>query len=152
MTGTESLGVPADMMDLSPPIILVVEDDRSIREVLTTFLRQEGYAVEEAADGAAALRALEAHRPPPAHYSAVLLDLILPRVSGVAVLDQMHDALDDYVPVVAMSASPLALEVASTVGAVASLRKPFDLTELLAIVSRYCSSPATSPAPEPPSA
>jgi len=83
----------------------------------------------------------EAYRPPPGYYRGVLLDLILPHVSGVAVLDHLRTALGGYVPVVAMSASALALEVATTAGAVATAAKPFDLLDLLTIIEQYCAPP-----------
>jgi CheY-like chemotaxis protein len=62
--------------------VLLVEDDSTLREVVAELLRLEGYAVEEAQDGAEAVRALQEHQPPPDYYCGVLLDMMLPQVSG----------------------------------------------------------------------
>lgn len=123
------------------PRLLVVEDDRAIRELVAERLRAEGYTVEEAEDGLGAIRALETHRPPPLHYGAVLPDLMLPKASGLEVLARLRRELGDYVPVVAMSASSLALEVALDAGAVAAVAKPFDIEDLLSTFEHYCPLP-----------
>src|SRR5436190_21433674 len=84
--------------------VLVVEDDPGIREFLTMALEDEGFRVEQARDGAAAIRAIDDHRPPPDELCLILLDLMLPKTNGLEVLSHLaaHGA---YVPVVAMSAS-----------------------------------------------
>jgi CheY-like chemotaxis protein len=126
----------------SQQAVLLVEDDSTLREVVAELLRLEGYAVEEAQDGEEAIRALEEHRPPPDHYCGVLLDMMLPQVSGLEVLQRLRGEWGGYVPVVAMSASHLALEVAREVGAVATLPKPFDIERLLELVQQYCTADA----------
>jgi two-component system, OmpR family, response regulator len=123
----------------NPQAVLLVEDDSTLREVVAELLRLEGYAVEEAQDGAEGVRALEEHQPPPDYYCGVLLDMMLPQVSGLEVLQRLRGEWGGYVPVVAMSASNLALEVAREAGAVATLPKPFDVERLLALVQQYCS-------------
>ena len=60
--------------------VLVVDDEPIVREVLSRYLRFEGFQVETAADGQAALEAFESSRP-----ELVLLDLMLPRVDGLEV-------------------------------------------------------------------
>ena|SRR5581483_4090926 len=122
----------------SQPALLVVEDDPAIREMVAELLRLDGYDVEEAYDGAAAIRALDDHRPASQHFCGILLDMMLPQVSGLAVLDHLRSDLDTHIPVVAMSASGLALEVARAAGAVAAIAKPFDIAELLAVVEQCC--------------
>lgn len=68
--------------------VLVVDDDRSIRETLRCVLEDEGYDVLEAPDGMAALDVLRSSPAP----SVVLLDLMMPRLDGVGVLDAVvHD-------------------------------------------------------------
>src|SRR6478672_9902612 len=108
----------------SCPPVMVVEDDESLRSLLAHYLRGEGYAVEEVADGAAALRALAARRAAGDPPGVVLLDLMLPRVSGLTVLERL-----------------------AAVGAQSMLFKPFDLEQLLPVVARYCEM---SPAPMAP--
>ena len=61
----------------SAPLILIVEDDNSIRFMLKSFLKREGYGVLEARHGQEALEIFEAHRP-----DMVLLDLMMPVLDG----------------------------------------------------------------------
>ena len=68
-----------------PPLILVVDDEQSYRDALSVALRQEGFAVETAANGVEALARFDASRP-----SLVLLDVMLPGMSGVDVYRQMR--------------------------------------------------------------
>jgi two-component system KDP operon response regulator KdpE len=63
---------------------LIVEDDEELRRLFTVGLKFEGYDVVEAADGLAALRQLDYHAP-----DVVVLDLGLPHVNGVAVLQEI---------------------------------------------------------------
>lgn len=111
--------------------ILVVEDDADIRETVCDLLVQEGYQVAEAEDGREALRhLLEAAQLP----CVVLLDLMMPGVSGEEVLAEMrkHESFRN-VPVVITSAS-----VTRPEGAVAYLKKPFGADVLLKTVRTYC--------------
>ena len=110
--------------------ILVVDDDRGIRETLGDVLRDEGYRVELARDGNEALSMLRAGDAP----ELILLDLSMPGMSGAefrrAQLDDLRLAA---IPVVVLSAderNPLP-DVAGW------LRKPVDLHELLATVQRF---------------
>lgn len=79
----EDLFVAAHPARSTPAHVLVVDDDRSIRETLRCVLEDEGYAVLEAADGMAALDALRSSPSP----AVVLLDLMMPRLDGVGVLN-----------------------------------------------------------------
>jgi two-component system phosphate regulon response regulator PhoB len=76
--------------------VLVVEDDPSNRLLLRRILEDDGYAVAEAADGPAALRALSSDAP-----DAVVLDLGLPGVDGVEVLRRVRR--ESGVPVLVLS-------------------------------------------------
>ena len=70
------------------PLVLVVEDDEEIREGVAYLLGAEGYAVEEAPDGAAALRRLQdPTRPVPA---CVVLDLMMPVMDGWELLQRLE--------------------------------------------------------------
>ena len=117
--------------------VLVVDDEPAVRELVVGVLSDEGYEVVEAVDGAEAIQALDTQRPPAGHLSVVLLDMMLPRVDGAAVLRHLTER-GDSVPVVAMSASPQHLAVAAASGAQVTLAKPFDLAELLTVVERCC--------------
>jgi len=65
--------------------ILLVEDEDSLRRVMSDLLQREGYRVVEAADGVAALEQVDRHAP-----DVVLLDLNLPRLDGYEVLSQLR--------------------------------------------------------------
>jgi DNA-binding response OmpR family regulator len=123
---------------VAPQTLLLVEDDAAIRRVLADLLTDEGYAVLEAGDGTAALRLLGDHRPPVDGICLVILDMMLPRVSGLEVLRALA-ALGKYTPVVAMSADYQQLRRATDAGADDTLPKPFNVDDLLAVVERNCS-------------
>jgi len=115
--------------------ILVVDDDRGIRETLGDVLRDEGYRVELASDGSEALARLRLGDVP----SLILLDLSMPGMSGLEFRRaQLDDAALAGIPVVVLSADPKnpLPEVAGW------LRKPVDLHELLATVERLRLTPA----------
>lgn len=83
----------------APPAarVLVVDDEPMVREVLTRYLAREGFAVESAADGHEALTSIRAQPP-----DVLLLDLMLPRLSGLEVLRTIR--LDGDLPVIILSA------------------------------------------------
>ncbi len=118
--------------------ILLVEDDHGVRELAADVLRDEGYDVVEARDGLEALQIVEQHAPLSDHAAVVLLDLMLPKLSGLQVLERLQQAGGAAPPVVAMSASHAHLSQAAMVGADATLAKPFDLATLLDTIARYC--------------
>lgn len=125
------------MTQATASIILLVEDDETIRDLVCELLRDEGYDVYEASDGEAAIRALRRRQPPPDTLCLVILDMMLPRADGLQVLDALAE-LDNYVPVVAVSASSEQLTRAMQAGAGTALAKPYDLNRLLALVERNC--------------
>jgi two-component system response regulator AtoC len=113
-------------------LILVADDDRTIRRNLARLLESEGYQVVEAADGDAALAAIEAREP-----AAVLLDLKMPGRDGLDVLERLGSRLDEL-PVIVITAfggSAPAIE-AMRRGAYDYLAKPFDLDEVVLTLRR----------------
>jgi CheY-like chemotaxis protein len=113
------------------PAVLVVEDDAAIRALLRAVLEGAGYAVREAADGAAALREARAARP-----ALVLLDLHLPRTGGWAFAAAYLREPGPRAPIAVLTADANAEAHAAALGAAGHLLKPFDLDELLALVGR----------------
>jgi CheY-like chemotaxis protein len=106
--------------------VLVVDDDRDIRELLVELLGGEGYLVSSAADGRQALREAHAHRP-----DVILLDLMMPVMDGYQFrAAQLEDPDLAQVPVVIISAFDHRLEAAAVI------QKPFLVEELLATVHR----------------
>ena len=115
--------------------VLVVEDDPIPRALMVDLLRDEGYAVIEAVDGAEAIAVLEAW--PPGAICLLVLDMGLPWVDGAGVLRHLAER-GRAVPVVATSAAHLGLERARRAGATTVLPKPFDLDQFLDVVRRPC--------------
>ncbi len=113
----------------TPPLILVVDDDRAIVRALESVLDVAGYATQTANTGAAALEAA-ALRPP----DMILLDMILPDIDGVAVCGRLREWTER--PIMMLSAlDGDALKIAALdAGADDYLRKPFSTGELLARV------------------
>jgi chemosensory pili system protein ChpA (sensor histidine kinase/response regulator) len=112
--------------------IEVVDDDAAMRDLIAQALREDGYLVTTAADGAQALSQLYDRRP-----DAFILDLSMPHVSGEEFLRycRAEPALADL-PIALCSSNPRAVEIAATYGARAVLPKPFDVDDLLAGVRR----------------
>jgi CheY-like chemotaxis protein len=116
----------------SAPLVLLVDDERSIRTICRVNLEGDGLAVTEATGGAEALEAVRR-----AHPSLVLLDVMMPGLDGWAVAEEL--AADDEtreIPVVFLSARVSAEDRlrAQELGAVGYVVKPFDPLELAGIV------------------
>jgi CheY-like chemotaxis protein len=122
---------------MSARTLLIVEDDPALREMLVTALGVDGYTVMEAKDGLQAIQALDAYRAAGVELDLILLDLMLPRFNGLDVLNHITAHVHPAA-VVAVSASQWYLDAARAAGARVTLRKPFELNELRAVVERYC--------------
>ena len=123
--------------DGKPACILVVDDDPSIRRLIVSTLRREGYSLTEAQNGREALDAMSRGTE-----DLVLLDLMMPEVTGWDVL-RIRDATPALrrIPVIVITAhNGAALGEAVGRGICALLPKPFDITALQAIV-RECLPP-----------
>jgi len=113
--------------------VLVVDDEPMVRTQLRYALRQRGYEIEEAGDGQAALRALEDGADE--RFSAVVLDVILPDLSGIEVLRRLRER-GGRVPVVLASGyhdAALELDPKSFQG---FLIKPYSLEQLFGTLER----------------
>src|ERR1700754_4590018 len=108
--------------------ILVVDDDKSVRESLRRSLAFNGYQVDLAPDGQAALDAVIAHRP-----DAMVLDVMMPRLDGLEVCRRMR-AAGDELPILVLTARDAVSDRVAGLDAGADdyLPKPFALEELLA--------------------
>ena len=116
-----------------PPTILVVDDETDISLALGDLLGHEGYRVEAVETGNEALR-----RVSPTHlYSAVILDLGLPDMDGLTVLQRLH-TLDETLPVIILTAHGDHKEKISSLQhhAFAHLIKPYDRREVIEMVYR----------------
>jgi len=115
--------------------VLVVDDDRSIRETLRVVLQEEGYTVSEAEDGQVALKILRASKEP----MVVLLDLRMPVLDGAGVLafvaeDQRLSTLHAFLLI---TANPITEKLQRLLKQlqVPVIPKPFDLDRLIDIVA-----------------
>ena len=119
------------------PTVFVVDDDQDIRDVITQTLDDEGYHVVPFSDGEEALEAIYRAQP-----RLVLLDLMMPKVSGWDVLQQLRaQSRTVALPVVLISASRELIRTCDELGASACLAKPFDLDRLVAVVQTYAGAP-----------
>ncbi len=113
---------------MNPYRLLIVDDDRSIREALRTALEDEGFTVAVAANGAEALAKIEERHP-----RLVLLDLMMPIVDGWEVLDRLRSdpSLADVRVAVCTAVPDLASSRADFI-----LRKPFNVQAVMAVVQK----------------
>jgi len=120
-------------VQIAGPLILVVEDDRDIRDTIAEILEDEGFAVATAADGERALDYL-ANNPAPA---LILLDLLMPRLDARGFREVQEKHADwSQIPTVIMSADRSANERAKELHATAGVQKPLCIDELLAVLRR----------------
>ncbi len=108
--------------------ILVVEDERSLNELITKRLKLERYLVDNCFDGQEALSYLDC-----AEYDAVVLDVMLPKMNGLEVLKQMRSS-GDKTPVLLLTAKDTVEDRVKGLdgGADDYMVKPFSFDELLA--------------------
>ena len=104
--------------------VLVVEDDPAVLDLLEEVLTDEGYRVERAEDGVAALETIQ--RDPP---DLVIADVHMPRLDGAQLARRLRDS---EIPAILLSGDPNWAHVPG----VAFVPKPFDLDHLLTIVAR----------------
>src|SRR5664280_1428452 len=107
--------------------ILVVDDERTLRETLAEGLEEEGFAVFQAADGREAVEAFRRHHP-----DLILLDLMLPELSGTEVCRIIR--AESGVPILMLTAKSAEIDkvVGLELGADDYVTKPFSFRELLA--------------------
>lgn len=109
--------------------ILLVEDEKAIRDAVTAYLERENYWVTAVGDGQEALEEFSKH-----HFDLVILDLMLPRVPGERVCRAIRDNSD--VPIIMLTAKGETEDKVSglEMGADDYIVKPFEVKELLARV------------------
>ena len=105
--------------------------------MLTFALTSRGYTVEAVTNGGAVLESLAKHRP-----CLLILDLVMPVMTGHQVIAQMKARQLDDIPVCVISA----LDRAPPPEAVAALTKPFEVADVVAVVAKYCSHVTRAPA------
>jgi len=113
--------------------ILIVDDDESIRKVLTEILTEKGYHVEAVENGRKAILRTK-HR----FYNLALVDIRLPDIQGVELITKMHDTLPKMVKIIITGYPTLqnAIEALNR-GADAYIIKPLDIEKTLKIIEEH---------------
>jgi CheY-like chemotaxis protein len=130
-------------MSVRPGKLLVVEDDRDVRETLLRVLSEVGYQVRGVSDGQAALE--ELRRPGEPLPALMLLDLRMPRMDGHRLQEEIarDPALAEaHIPVIVLSADSRRSGEQPLPGAVAVLAKPVRLERLLAMIEAVVGPPS----------
>ena len=124
--------------------LLIVDDEDNLRSMLRAALRHHGFEVTEAADGRAALDAVERDRP-----DLIVLDVMMPELDGFEVCRRLRAAGDDT-PVLFLTARDAAEDRVSgfTKGGDDYVTKPFSLEELVARIRAILRRVASGPAAE----
>jgi CheY-like chemotaxis protein len=117
--------------DLLLPI-LVVEDNGDLAEVVTTVLRLSGYRLVTVSNGQRALDALAK-----AEYSLILLEMALPIMNGLKVLEAYAQQPGSHTPVIIFSGQLDSVTEGLPPFVIADLPKPFALGHLVALVGKY---------------
>jgi len=114
------------------PRVLIVDDEKFIRDILADFLGMEGYVVRTAEDGQAALSELS-H----AHYDLVISDLKMPRMGGIELLEQIGNAAPNALTVIMTGFGTVETAIdAMKRGAYDYILKPFKVEEVIHVVQR----------------
>ena len=124
------------------PTLLVVEDERSLAELLRSYLEAEGFTVLTAYDGPSALDQARAAAP-----ALVVLDVMLPGLDGIEVCRQLRRFSDAYVLMLTSKSQEIDKVVGLSVGADDYMTKPFSPRELVARVKAMLRRPRTLDAP-----
>ena len=106
--------------------VLVVDDDPSIRQVIVYVLRDEGYQVDEATDGRAALASIGRRHP-----DVILVDLMMPGMDGWDFVRRYRERYRRRAPILVMTAAQDAARRGADVDAEDVVAKPFDIDRLV---------------------
>ena len=120
------------MPDNSSPRILVVDDEADLRLTLSQAFEMEGYDVREAADSAQAVSLLSRES-----FDVVLLDLMMPKIDGLSLLEKARSILPDAVIVVMTGQATVEAAMSAVKeGAIDYIQKPFRLEQVFHVVAR----------------
>jgi CheY-like chemotaxis protein len=111
--------------------VLVIDDDDDLAEVVRQVLRDSGYSVATVRHGAAALE-LVRHISP----DLILLDLTMPIMDGWSFVGQYRRSGTSSARIVLLTGNPHAPEIARNLGADGYLNKPFEIDDLIGVVTR----------------
>ena len=111
------------------PKILIVDDEPGIRNLISAYLRNEGYELQEAADGPTAIKLTQTFKP-----DLIILDIMLPGMDGLEVLNTIRQNSDPYVIFLTAKTEETDKIVGLTLGGDDYVTKPFSPRELTARV------------------
>jgi two-component system alkaline phosphatase synthesis response regulator PhoP len=112
-----------------PAKILIVDDEAGIRNLISAYLRKEGYEIYEAVDGPGAVKSAHAFKP-----DIIILDIMLPGMDGLEALNQIRRESETYVILLTAKTEETDKIVGLSVGADDYVTKPFSPRELVARV------------------
>ena len=119
----------------APKVVLIAEDEEPIAQALAYLVEDAGYSPVVAAHGKAALEIALAQRP-----DLIITDLMMPQMSGKEFISALRAALDSATPpIILMTAA--GRRYTDATGANALLSKPFDLSDVEALLERYLGEP-----------
>lgn len=121
--------------------ILVIDDEPAILNLVSAYLRAEGYTQHNAEDGISGLKAFRAFKP-----DLVILDIMLPGMDGIEVLNHIRRESDAYVIMLTARSEEVDKLVGLSVGADDYLTKPFSPRELMARIKAALRRLQKSPA------
>lgn len=120
-----------------PKSILIIDDEKSIREVLVTFFEEKGYNVLTANDGRGGITQFQLHPT-----DLVITDIVMPRIEGIATIREIRKQ-SKSVKIIAMTGYVDSyLKEAIILGADDSIVKPFNTEDLMDVVDRVMGSRA----------
>jgi DNA-binding response OmpR family regulator len=125
-------------MELRPNRILVVDDEPPIVELVSGYLQREGWLVESAGDGIAALEAVRRMEP-----DVIVLDVMLPGLDGIEVCRRLRTFSNAYVLMLTARGEEIDRIMGLTVGADDYLVKPFSPREVVARIKALLRRPRT---------
>lgn len=123
--------------------ILVIDDEPSVLNVVTAYLRPEGYEVNTAMDGPSGLKAARVFKP-----DLIVLDIMLPGLDGIELLTQLRRESNVYVIMLTAKAEETDKVIGLSVGADDYLTKPFSPRELVARIKSALRRLRSSDRPE----
>ena len=126
-------------VSIETKLVQVVEDDESIRAVISDVLTEGGFRVLAAANGSIALDQLDSVRP-----DVVVLDLLMPVMHGWAFMESYREKTEgEQIPIVVVSVNPALPRSFNQLGVCQVVSKPFDVDVLLEAVEQACPSGRT---------
>jgi DNA-binding NtrC family response regulator len=120
--------------------ILIIDDDRQMRRLLTRILNAAGHAVREAEDGRGGIDSFRRQRP-----ALVISDIVMPDIEGIETIRTLREEAP-AMPIIAISGGSgdsLYLRAATGLGATASLDKPFAAEVMTALVAKLLAAAET---------